>query len=77
MNFILQLDNDTGLLHYILIASSTAMLVHKVMQGVVVDDRATPKTPNLSVSDLAALRQTELNKAIAFWNSKQKASDDE
>lgn len=66
-----EIDADTGIPHYMLIASSTAMLVHNVMQDVVIDDRATPKTPKLSVSELAELGQTELDKAIAFWQEKQ------
>ena len=71
-----ELDDDTGIPHYMLIASSTAMLVHNVMQGVVIDDRATPKTPNLSVADLAALGQKELDKALAFWDAKKTANAD-
>lgn len=66
-----ELDADTGIPHYMLIASSTAMLVHNVMQGKVVDDRAPPKECELSVADLAELGQTELNKAVAFWQQKQ------
>lgn len=66
-----ELDADTGIPHYMLIASSTAMLVHNVMQGVVVEDRATPKTPKLSVAELAELGQTELNKALHLWDDKQ------
>lgn len=66
-----ELDADTGIPHYMLIASSTAMLVHNVMQGVVVEDRATPKTPKLSVAELAELGQTELNKALHLWHDKQ------
>lgn len=71
-----ELDADTGIPHYMLIASSTAMLVHNVMQGVVVEDRATPKTPKLSVAELAELGQTELSKAIELWNAK-KATENE
>lgn len=64
-------DVDTGIPHYMLIASSTAMLVHNVMQGVVIDDRATPKTPNLAIHELAELGQQELDKAIAFFKAKK------
>lgn len=67
-----EIDADTGIPHYMLIASSTAMLVHNVMQGVVIDDRATPKTPKLSVAELAEKGQKELNKAIVYWQAKQK-----
>lgn len=66
-----ELDADTGIPHYMLIASSTAMLVHNVMQGVVIDDRATPKTPNLAIHELAELGQKELDKAIEFWKVKK------
>lgn len=66
-----EFDADTGIPHYMLIASSTAMLVHNIMQGVIIDDRATPKQPKLSVSELAELGQQELDKAITFWLSKQ------
>lgn len=72
-----EFDNDTGIPHYMLIASSAAMLVHNVMQGVVVDDRATPKTPNLRVDELSVLAQSELTKAIDFWQSKQGIPADE
>ena len=66
-----ELDADTGIPHYMLIASSTAMLVHNVMQGVVIDDRAPAKTPNLSISELAELGQQHLDRAIEFWETKQ------
>ena len=66
-----EFDPDTQIPHYMLIASSAAMLVHNVMQGVVIDDRATAKTPNLDIGQLAELGQMELNKAIAFWQEKQ------
>ncbi len=69
-------DPDTGIPHYMLIASSTAMLVHNVMQGVIIDDRATPKTPNLDIGQLAELGQAHLNAAIEFWKSKQEGSSD-
>lgn len=69
-----EFDKDTGIPHYMLIASSTAMLVHNVMQGKVIDDRAPPKEYTLDIGDLAELGQTELNKAIAFWQEKQDAS---
>ena len=65
-----ELDKDTGIPHFMLIASSTAMLVHNVMQEVVIDDRAPPKTPKYGVDVLANIGQNELDKAIAFWESK-------
>lgn len=65
-----EIDADTGIPHFMLIASSTAMLTHNVMQGVVIDDRAKPKNPTHSVAELAAIGQTELNKAIEFFNAK-------
>jgi len=71
-----EFDKDTGIPHYMLIASSTAMLVHNVMQGKVIDDRAPPKEYTLDIGDLAELGQTELNKAIAFWQEKQNANQD-
>lgn len=64
-----EIDADTGIPHYMLIASSTAMLVHNIMQGVVIEDRATPKTAQHSVADLAAIGQKELDKAIAMFNT--------
>jgi hypothetical protein len=65
-----EIDTDTGIPHYMLIASSTAMLVHNVMQKVIIDDRAPPKQPNLDIAELAKLGQIELNKAIEFWEKK-------
>ena len=65
-----ELDKDTGIPHYMLIASSTAMMVHNVMQGAVIDDRAPPKTPTYGVDDLAKIAQAELSKAIKHWDSK-------
>lgn len=69
-------DADTQIPHYMLIASSTAMLVHNIMQGVIIDDRAPPKQGELSVADLAKLGQVELNAAIEFWQQKQKGTSD-
>ncbi|AHX01017.1 dATP / dGTP pyrophosphohydrolase [Dinoroseobacter phage DFL12phi1] len=68
-------DPDTGIPHYMLIASSTAMLVHNVMQGVIIDDRATPKTPKLDIGQLAELGQQELDRAINHWESKKLAKE--
>lgn len=70
-----ELDKDTGIPHYMLIASSTAMLVHNVMQGKVIDDRAPPKECNLDISELAELGQKELKKAIEFWEAKQNGNE--
>ena len=67
-----ELDSDTGIPHYMLIASSTAMLVHNVMQEVIIEDRASPKKPKYSISELAEFGQKELDKALQFWNEKQK-----
>lgn len=72
-----ELDRDTQIPHYMLLCSSVAMLAHNVMQGVVVDDRATPKEPQLDISELAELGQKELDKAIEFWNSKKEVKPDE
>lgn len=66
-----EFDKDTGIPHYMLIASSTAMLVHNIMQGKIIDDRAPPKDFNLDISELAELGQKELNKAIEFWKAKK------
>lgn len=68
-----ELDADTGIPHYMLIGSSAAMLIHNVMQGKVIDDRAPPKEANLDIGDLAKLGQTELSKAIAAWEAKKNA----
>jgi hypothetical protein len=65
-----ELDDDTGIPHYMLIASSTAMLVHNVMQGVIIDDRAPPKEYNLNIAELATLGQIELDEAVRFFNEK-------
>lgn len=65
-----ELDKDTGIPHYMLIASSTAMMIHNVMQGVIIDDRAPPKTPTHGIDDLSKIAQAELIKAINFWESK-------
>lgn len=62
-----ELDNDTGIPHYMLIASSTAMLVHNIMQEVVIDDRAPPKTPKYGVDVLSTMAQQELDRAILFF----------
>lgn len=69
-----EFDADTGIPHYMLIASSTAMLVHNIMQGVIIDDRAPPKNYKLDIADVAKLAQTELNKAIEFWEAKKNAN---
>lgn len=70
-----EIDKDTGIPHFMLIASSTAMMVHNVMQGVVIDDRAPPKQPIYGVDDLSKMAQAELIRAIQFWNSKQEEKD--
>lgn len=72
-----ELDTDTGIPHNMLIASSTAMLVHNIMQGVIIDDRAPAKKANLDIAELAKLGQAELTKAIALWEAKEKAKKDE
>lgn len=65
-------DQDTGIPHYMLIASCTAMLCHNVMQNIVIDDRAITKNPDfLNIGTLAELGQDELKKAIQFWTDKQ------
>ena len=69
-----ELDADTGIPHYMLIASSSAMLAHNVMQGVIIDDRAIPKISTLSVADVATLGQTELAKAITTFEGKTATS---
>lgn len=65
-----ELDHDTGIPHYMLIASSAAMLVHNVMQEVIIDDRAIPKEGQYSIADLSEIGQKELNKALEFWETK-------
>ncbi len=70
-------DADTGIPHYMLIASSTAMLVHNIMQGVIIDDRAPPKDPQFSVSELSEIGQVELKSAIEFWESKKVKKDED
>ena len=67
-------DNDTGIPHFMLIASSTAMLAHNIMQGVIIDDRAIPKTPKHGIDNLSKIAQVELRAAIEFWNQKVKGS---
>ena len=47
-----ELDEDSGLPHYVLLASSAAMLCHNIIQGVVIDDRPVPKQGS-TISDLA------------------------
>lgn len=67
-------DKDTGIPHYMLIASCTAMLCHNVMQGIVIDDRPEPKNPNFhDVGHLAEIAQSELAAAIEFWEAKKEA----
>jgi len=68
-------DPDTGIPHYMLIASSTAMLVHNIMQGVIIDDRAPPKTPQFSVAELSEIGQVELKAALEFWEAKKVKKD--
>lgn len=67
-------DADTGIPHYMLIGSSAAMLIHNVMQGVAIDDRAPPKTPNYDIAELAKIGQAELDKAIEVWENKKAES---
>lgn len=70
-------DRDTGIPHYMLIASCTAMLCHNVMQSIVIDDRAVPKNPDFfDIGTLSELGQDELNKAIKFWKDKQGIEDE-
>lgn len=38
-----EIDRSSGLPHFVLLASSIAMLCHNIMQGVVIDDRPEPK----------------------------------
>lgn len=68
-------DADTGIPHYMLIASSTAMLAHNIMQGVIIDDRAPPKNPKFSVSELSEIGQKELKAALEFWKAKKAEKD--
>jgi hypothetical protein len=69
-----EFDADTGIPHYMLIASSTAMLVHNIMQDVIIDDRAPPKSYKLDIADIAKVAQIELNQAIEFWEAKKNAN---
>jgi len=69
-----EFDVDTGIPHYMLIASSTAMLVHNIMQGVIVDDRAPPKNYKYDISKVAQYAQSELTAALKFWEDKQNAN---
>lgn len=46
------IDEDSGLPHFVLLASSVAMLCHNIMQGSVVDDRPVPKT-GINIGQLA------------------------
>jgi len=66
-----ELDSDTGIPHYMLIASSTAMLVHNRMQEVIIDDRPEPKQCKYSIADLAEIGQKELLKALAYFEEKK------
>ena len=50
------IDEDSGLPHYALLASSVAMLCHNIMQGVIIDNRPVRKVGK-SVSEIAALAQ--------------------
>ena len=70
-----ELDKDTGIPHYMLIASSAAMLVHNIMQGKAIDDRAPPKEYNLDIGELAELGQKELDRAINHWEAKKLAKE--
>ena len=47
-----EIDEDSGLPHYVLLASSAAMLCHNIIQGVVIDDRPIAKEGR-TISDLA------------------------
>lgn len=70
-----EIDADTGIPHYMLVASSTAMLTHNVMQGVIIDDRAPPKKGR-SVAELAQYGQQELTKAIEFFKKKKRKANE-
>lgn len=63
-------DVDTGIPHYMLLASSVAMLCHNIMQGVIIDDRADPKQCNQNIADLSETAQKELTAAIQYWKEK-------
>lgn len=66
-----EFDDDSNLPHYMLIASSTAMLCHNIMQNVIIDDRAPPKEYTYSISDIARLgKNFELQALAAYSNAK-------
>jgi len=66
-----EIDADTGIPHYMLIASSTAMLVHNIMQEVIIDDRHSAKNARYSISELAQIGQSALNDALVKWTKKE------
>lgn len=66
-----EIDADSGLPHYILLASSTAMLVGNMMRGIHTDDRPAPVDPAYSVSELASKFTHMQTAAIENWKKKQ------
>lgn len=65
-----ELDKDTQIPHYMLLASSVAMLCHNIMQQVVVDDRPGRKECLHSIAELAEMGQAHLDLAVTHWETK-------
>ena len=65
------IDPDSGIPHYMLIASSTAMLVHNIMQEVIIDDRAPPKRAKYDIAELAKIGQEALTASLEHWEKTQ------
>lgn len=61
------LDASSGLPHYVLLASSVAMLVHNIVNGIVEDDRPIAKK-GMSAGDVAQFFQNVLNKSEVLRN---------
>lgn len=54
------IDIESGLPHYVLLASSVAMLTHNVMQGRVIENLPPTKDGIYSVSDISRIAQSML-----------------
>lgn len=69
-------DGDTGIPHFMLLASSVAMLCHNIWQNVIIDDRAPPKNAEVSIAELSQWGQKHLTNAIEYWEQKQESKED-
>lgn len=64
-------DEDSGLPHYVLLASSVAMLVGNMMRGIHTDDRPEPARRFETISAIAAKFMPMQEEAIERWKAEK------